>query len=145
MPLPNPSFQPKTHQWRPGARAPSREVPSQNCAFCARKQRFLAQNGPEPIQNDKTKVNSSTPQVRLDLPMTKSPLLRSNSTIYPRKAKKWPKMAQLARSLCQTAPKTRTGRILGYVAQQHIPRAPSPPANPHFWWCPTLRIAQRDA
>ena len=32
---------------RPGAGAPSREVPSQNCAFCAPKQPLLAKNGPE--------------------------------------------------------------------------------------------------
>ena len=36
--LPNPSFERKTHQWRPGAGAPSWEVPSQKCAFCAPKQ-----------------------------------------------------------------------------------------------------------
>ena len=35
------------------------------------------------------------------------------------------------------------GRILGYVAQKRIPRAPSPPAAPHFWWFPRLEIAQR--
>ena len=29
-----------------GVGAPSREVPSQNCAFCAPKQNFFAQNGP---------------------------------------------------------------------------------------------------
>ena len=42
--LPNPSIEPETHRWRPGAWAPSREVRSQNCAFCASKQPFLAQN-----------------------------------------------------------------------------------------------------
>ena len=36
------------------------------------------------------------------------------------------------------------GRILGYVAQNRILRAPSPPATPDFLWFPTLRIAQRD-
>ena len=53
-------------------------------------------------------------------------------------------MAQNVRNLCQIAPKPRTGRILGYVAQNHIPRAPSPPATPHFLWFPTLRLTQRD-
>ena len=45
--LRNPGFEPKTQRWRPGAGAPSREVPFQNCAFCAPKNRFLAQNCPE--------------------------------------------------------------------------------------------------
>ena len=47
--------------------------------------------------------------------------------------------------LCQTSPKPSTGRILDYVAQNRIPRAPSPPATPHFLWFPTLGITQRDA
>ena len=37
------------------------------------------------------------------------------------------------RCLCQTCPKPRTGRILGYVAQNPIPRAPTPPATPPFF------------
>ena len=44
--LPNPSFEPKTHRWRPGAVAPSREVPSQICAVLGQKQPFFAQNSP---------------------------------------------------------------------------------------------------
>ena len=52
-------------------------------------------------------------------------------------------MARIARSLCQTAPKRRTGRILGYMAQSRIPRAPIPLATPHFLWFPSLRITQR--
>ena len=44
--LPNPSFEPKTQRWRPGAVAPSREVPSQICAVLGQKQPFFAQNSP---------------------------------------------------------------------------------------------------
>ena len=44
--LPNPSFEPKTHLWRPGARTPSWEVPSQICAVLSQKQPFFAQNSP---------------------------------------------------------------------------------------------------
>ena len=33
--------------------------------------------------------------------------------------------------------------FVGYVAQNRIPRAPIPPATPHFLWLPSLRIAQR--
>ena len=36
------------------------------------------------------------------------------------------------RYLCPTGPKPRTGRILGYVAQNQVPRAPNPPATPTF-------------
>ena len=42
--LPNPSFEPQTHRWRPGAVPPSREVPSQSCAVLGQKQPFFAQN-----------------------------------------------------------------------------------------------------
>ena len=48
------------------------------------------------------------------------------------------------RYLCPTQPKPRTGRILGKVAQNQLPRAPIPPATPQFLWFPSLKIAQRD-
>ena len=41
-------------------------------------------------------------------------------------------------------PKARTGRILGYVVQNQIPKAPSPPATRPFLWFPSLESAQRD-
>ena len=47
----------------------------------------------------------------------------------PKKAPKSPKNY----AMCTSTPKPRTGRILGYVAQKRIPRAPSPPATPHFY------------
>ena len=46
LPLLNPSFEPKTHQCRPEAVAPSREVPSQICAVLGQKQPFFAQDSP---------------------------------------------------------------------------------------------------
>ena len=55
-------------------------------------------------------------------------------------------MARIARSLCQIAPKRRTGRILDYVARNRIPRAPGPPATPSLfvvsnaWNHPTRRL-----
>ena len=48
VPLPNPSFEPKTHQWRPGAVAPSREVPSQICVVLGQKQPFSPKIAPKP-------------------------------------------------------------------------------------------------
>ena len=44
--LPNPNFEPKTYRWRPGAVAPSQEVPCQICAVLGQKQPFFAQNSP---------------------------------------------------------------------------------------------------
>ena len=32
-----------------------------------------------------------------------------------------------------------------YMAQEAIPRAPTPPTTPHFLWFPSLKIAQTDA
>ena len=49
------------------------------------------------------------------------------------------------RYLCPTRPRPTTGRILGYVAQNQIPKAPIPAPTPHTWGFPSLRIAQRDA
>ena len=55
--LPNPTFEPKTHRWRPGAVAPSREVPSQICAVLAQKQPFFAEKALIRAQNSQTKAN----------------------------------------------------------------------------------------
>ena len=57
----------------------------------------------------------------------------------PKDGQKW----LAVRYLCSTQPKPRTGRILGYVAQNQVPRAPIPPATPRFLWFPSLRIAQQ--
>ena len=56
--LPNPSFAPKTHRWRPGAVAPSWEVPSQICAVLGQKQPFSPKIAPIPGRNAQTKDNS---------------------------------------------------------------------------------------
>ena len=48
---------------------------------------------------------------------------------WPKKAPKSPKNC----AMCTSTPKPRTGRTLGYVAQKRIPRAPSPPAAPHYY------------
>ena len=41
--------------------------------------------------------------------------------------------------------KPRIGHIFGYMAQNAIPREPTPLATPHFLWFPPLTIAQTDA
>ena len=45
----------------------------------------------------------------------------------------------MAQNLCRfdfAAPKPRMGRLLGYIAQNLILRAPSPPASPDSLWFP---------
>ena len=49
------------------------------------------------------------------------------------------------RCLCQTGRTPRTGRILGHLPQNPIPRALTPRANPHFLWFASLQFDQRDA
>ena len=78
--------------------------------------------------------------MRLDCPVTKSPLLPASSTICPRTNPKTAKNGLNVRCLCPRGPKARTSHILGYVVQNKIPRAPSPPATPHFLWFPSLGI-----
>ena len=57
VPLPNPSFEPETHRWRPGAVAPSREVSSQICAILGQKRPFFAQRAQKPGQKAQAKGN----------------------------------------------------------------------------------------
>ena len=103
---------------------------------------FGPKRPPNPLKTGKRRQTVPTLHVRLDCPVTKSPFLPSNSTICPRNGPKMAKNGLNVRYLCPTRPKT--GRILGYVAQKQVPRAPSPPATPHFLWFPSLRITQRD-
>ena len=67
--------------------------------------------------------------------------LHNMSEKWPKKAPKSPKIC----AMCTDTPKPSMGRILGYVAQNPISRAPSPPATPRFLWFPSLKVAQREA
>ena len=90
----------------------------------------------------KRSQTAATLHVRLDFPVSESPLVRSNSAICPRNGPKRRQNPPQICAMCSNSPKPRTGRILGYVAQNPIPRGPSPPATPHFLWFPPLEIAQ---
>ena len=106
---------------------------------------FRPKQPPNPRETPKRRETVATLHVRLDFAVSKSPLAPFNSTICPRNG---PKRRQKAPKTAQCAPTPRNqarGRILDYVAQIPVPRAPSPPATPHFVWFPSLRIAQRDA
>ena len=132
-PSPNPSFEPKTHRWRPGGRVPNREVPSQNCSFCALNQPFLAQNGPKNQRKTaKRRQTVTTLHVRLDFLVTKSPLLPSTSRICPRNGPKMAKNGPEYAQLVSNSPETKNCPYLGLVATIPIARAPSPPATPKF-------------
>ena len=105
MPLPNPSFEPKNHRWRPGAVAPSWEVPSQICAVLGQKQPFFAQNSPSKGSkqpNEGKRLLHCT--CGLTFSLTKGPLVPSNSTICPRNG---PKRRQKAPKTAQCAPAPR--------------------------------------
>ena len=65
--------------------------------------------------------------VLLDFPVSTSPLRPSNSMIGPGNGPKRPPEAPNADSH-----KPRIGHIFGYMAQNAIPRAPTPPATPTF-------------
>ena len=84
------------------------------------------------VKTGKRQQTVQTLHVRLDGPVNKSPFLPPSSTICLRNGPKMAKNGLNVRYLCPTRPKPRTGRILGYVAQNRIPRAPSPPQPPTF-------------
>ena len=100
VPLLNPSLEPNTNRWRPGAVAPSREVPSKKANFFAPKKAFF---GPKRPQNPcKTTIRRgmvATLQVQLYCHMTMSPFLPSDSKIFPEKrpqnGKKMPRMCRV--------------------------------------------------
>ena len=62
-----------------------------------------------------------------------------------KRPKKGAKKLQNLCGLATDSTKPRMGNILGYMAQNAIPRARIPTAAPHFLWFPALQIAQTDA
>ena len=108
--------------------------------LCPKTALFCPKRPRNPLKTAKRRQTVPILHVRLVCPVTKSPLLPSNSTLCRRNGSKMAKNGLNVRYLCQTGPKRRTGRILGYPAQIRIPRAPSPTATPHFLRFPNLRI-----
>ena len=69
------ALDPELTTWCPGAGVPSQEVPSRYCSFFGPKHLFVAQNGPEAIQNHQTRGNGCyTPCARC-LPLAKPPVV----------------------------------------------------------------------
>ena len=105
----------------------------------APQQPFLGHKAVEHIQTAKRRETVGTLHMRLDFPVSTSSLRPSNSMICPGRGPKRPPEAPNANSH-----KPRIGHIFAYMAKNAIPRAPTPPATPHFLWLPPLKIAQTD-
>ena len=135
--LPNPGFQLKNSPVAPrGGGAKSGGALPKLRILCPKTTFFGPKWHRNLVKTAKRRETIATLHMRPDCPVTKRPLLPSSSTICPRNGPKMANNGLNVRHLCQTGPKPRTDRILGYVAQNRIPRAPSPPATPHFLWFP---------
>ena len=112
--------------------------------LCPKTAFFGPKRPRNPVITAKRRQTVPTLHARHHCLVNNSPFLPSSSTIYPRNGPKIAKNGLTVRYLCPTHPKPRRRRILGYVAQNQVPRAPIPPATPHFLWFPSLTIAQQD-
>ena len=112
--------------------------------LCPKAAFFGPKRPQNPVITAKRRQRVPTLHMCLNWLVNKSPFLPSSSTICPRNSPKMAKNGLTVRYLCPTHPKPRRRRILGYVAQNQVPRARIPPATPHFLWFPSLRIAQPD-
>ena len=133
-------FEQETEWWRPGTGFASGGPQFQKLHFTAKNSHFWAKKALEHIQNGQRRETVGTLHMQLDFPVSMSSLPPSNSMICPGNGPKRPPEAPNADSH-----KPRIGHIFGYMAQNAIPRAPTPPTTPHFLWFPALRIAQTEA
>ena len=106
-----------------------------NCSLGPKTAIFGPKKPWNTLKTAKRRETVGTLHVPLDFPVSTSSLRPSNSMICPGNGPKRPLEAPNANSH-----KPRIGHIFGYVAQNAIPRAPTPPATPHFLWFPPLRI-----
>ena len=133
-------FEQETQGCRPETGFASGGPQFQKLQLRAKNSYFWAKKALEHIQNGQTKGNNGALHVRLEFPVSTSSLRPSNSMICPGNGTKRPPEAPNVNSR-----KPKIGHIFGYMAQNAIPRAPTPPATPHFLWFPPLKIAQTDA
>ena len=137
-------FEGETQRWRPGTGFASGDLSFKNCSLGPKTAIFGPKKPRNTFKTAERRETVGTLHVRLDVwldfPVSTSSLRPSNSMICPGNNPKRPPEAANADSH-----KPRIGHILVYMAQNAIPRAPTPPATPHFLWFPTLRIAQTDA
>ena len=137
-------FEQDSQRWQPGTGFASGKPRFQKLQFRAKNSHFWAIFGPKKPWNTfktaKRRETVGTFHVRLDFPMSTSSLRPSNSMICPGNGPKRPPEAPNA-----DIHKPKIGHILGYMAQNAIPRVANPPAIPHFLWFPPLKTAQTDA
>ena len=133
-------FEQETERWRPGTGFASGGPQFQKLQFRAKNAIFGPKMPWNTFKTAKRRETMGTLHVPLDFPVSTSSLQPSNSMICPGNRPKRPPEAPTADSH-----KPRIGHIFGYMAQNAIPRAPTPPATPHVLWFPPLRIAQTDA
>ena len=133
-------FEQETQWCRPETGFASGGPQFQKLQFRAKNSHFGAKKAPNTFKTAKQRETVGKLHVRLDFPVSTSSLRPSDSMICPGNGPKRPPEAPNADSH-----RPRIGHIFGYMAQNAIPRAPSPPATPHFLWFPSLRIAQTDA
>ena len=133
-------FEPKTQRWWPGTEFASGGPQFQKLRLGPKTAIFGPKKPWNTFKTAKQRETVGTLHVRLDFPVLTSSLRPSNSMICHGNGPKRPSEAPNANSH-----KPRIGHIFGYMAQNAIPRPPSPPATPHLLWFPPLRIAQTDA
>ena len=133
-------FEQENQRWRPGSGFASGRPQFPKLQFRAKNSHFWAKKAWNTFKAAKRRETVGTLHVRLDFSVSTSSLRPSNSMICPGNGPKRPPEAPNADSH-----KPRIGHIFGYMAQNAIPRAPTPPTTPHFLWFPPLRIAQTDA
>ena len=133
-------FEQETQRWRPGHDSQLADLRFKNCSLGPKAAIFGPKKARNTFKTAKRRETVDTPHVRLDFPVSTSSLRPSNSMICPGNGPNRPPKAPNADSH-----KPRIGHIFGYMAQNAIPRAPTPPATPHVLWFPPLRIAQTDA
>ena len=128
-------FERETQRWRPGEGFASGGPQLQKLQFRAKNSHFWAKNSHfwakkkpwNTFKAAKRRETVGTRHVPLDFPVSTSSLRPSNSMTSPGNGPKRPREVPNADSH-----KPRIGHIFGYMAQNAIPRAPTPPATSHF-------------
>ena len=129
-------FEAETQRWRPGTGFASGGPQFPNCSLGPKTAIFGPKKPWNTFKAAKQRETVGILHVQLDFPVSTSSLRPSNSMICPGNGPKRPPEAPNA-----DGHKPRIGHIFGNVAKNAIPRAPTPPATPHFLWFPPLKIA----
>ena len=137
-------YEPETQRWRPGTGVTSAGPPFQNPQFGAKISLFLPKTALEPAKNGQMKGNSgySTHAARLPYAEGTSRALELHN-LSANRPQKAPKVPRICAHWPPTAPNPKKDHILGYVAQNAVSSAPSPPATTHFWCSRLQEVAQR--